>query len=154
ELLAEGRREIRWSSPPSGPSVPAMDKLYEHVERALHAHCRFSRDQHYMVEEDKVEIIDESTGRKMPDRHWSDGLHQAVEAKEGITITKASDHAAQVTFQSYFRLYKKLAGMTGTAAQNFWELRRVYKLWVVCVPTNKRVIRQALPDRVFPTEDA
>src|SRR5947209_14464038 len=90
----------------------------------------------------------------MPDRHWREGLHQAVEAKEGVQVTKASDHAAQITFQKYFRLYKKLCGMTGTAAQNWWEIRRVYKIWVVPVPTNMPVIRKALPDRVFPTEDA
>jgi preprotein translocase subunit SecA len=90
----------------------------------------------------------------MPDRHWREGLHQAVEAKEGVVITKPSDHAAQITFQSYFRLYTKLAGMTGTAAQNWFELRRVYKLWVVCVPTNRPVIRKQWSDRVFSTEDA
>src|SRR5262249_35254759 len=121
--------------------------------RALHAHHRFRRDQHYLIEEEKVVLIDEGTGRRQPDRHWRDGLHQAVEAKEHVPVTKASDHAAQITFQSYFRLYKKLAGMTGTAYQNWMELRRVYKLWVVQVPTNRPVIREAWPDRVFPTED-
>ena len=131
-----------------------MDKLHEHVEQALQAHYRFRRDQHYMIDKDKIVIIDEFTGRRMPDRHWREGLHQAVEAKEGVPINKPSDHAAQITFQSYFRLYKKLAGMTGTAVQNCWELRRVYKLWVVCVPTNRPVIREHWPDRVFPTEDA
>jgi preprotein translocase subunit SecA len=89
----------------------------------------------------------------MPDRHWREGLHQAVEAKERVPVTVASDHAAQITFQRYFRLYTKLAGMTGTAAQNWLEVRRVYKIWVVCVPTNQAVIRKNLPDRVFPTED-
>lgn len=153
-LAAEGRQAIRWAEPPRGPKTPAMDKLYEHVERALHAHWRFRRDQHYLVDNDKVEIIDENTGRRMPDRHWSDGLQQAVESKEGVTITQAGGHAAQVTFQSYFRLYKKLAGMTGTAAQNWRELRRVYKLPVVCVPTNRPVIRLQGPDRIFPNEDA
>ena len=129
-----------------------MDKLHEHVEQALQAHYRFRRDQHYMVDKDKIVIIDEFTGRRMPDRHWRDGLHQAVEAKEGVPINKPSDHAAQITFQSYFRLYKKLAGMTGTAAQNCWEMRRVYKLWVVCVPTNRpmrprTLARPRLPER-------
>jgi preprotein translocase subunit SecA len=107
-----------------------------------------------MIHEDKVVIIDESTGRPMPDRQWNEGLHQAVEAKEGVPINYKSDHAAQITYQSYFKLYKKLSGMTGTAMQNFWELRRVYRLWVVQVPTNRPCIRTALPDRVFPTEDA
>jgi preprotein translocase subunit SecA len=154
ELTEEGRQRVRWSNPPVGPHSHAMDKLQEHVERALHAHYRFRRDQHYMIHKEKVVIVDEGTGRPQPDRHWRDGLHQAVEAKEGVPITMASEHAAQITYQSYFRLYKKLAGMTGTAAQNWWEIRRVYKIWVVCVPTNRPVIRQHWPDRVFPTEDA
>jgi preprotein translocase subunit SecA len=154
ELTEEGKRLARFSNPPSGPHSHAMDKLHEHLEQALHAHYRFRRDQHYMIEKGKVVIIDEFTGRRMPDRHWREGLHQAVEAKEGVQINKPSDHAAQITFQSYFRLYKKLSGMTGTAAQNWFELRRVYKLWVVCVPTNRPVRRVALPDRVFPTEEA
>jgi len=154
ELTEEGRQQARWSNPPCGPHSHAMDKLYEHIERAIHAHHRFRRDQHYIIEKDKVVIIDEFTGRRMPDRSWREGLHQAVEAKEGVIITKASDHAAQITFQSYFRLYQKLAGMTGTAAQNFWEIRRVYKIWVVKVPTNRPVIREAWPDLVFPTEEA
>src|SRR5205814_1299627 len=117
-------------------------------------HYRFRRDQHYMVDNGKIIIIDEFTGRRMPDRHWREGLHQAVEAKEGVPINHPADHAAQITFQSYFRLYKKLAGMTGTAAQNRWEVRRVYKIWVVCVPTNRPIRRKMQPDRVFATEDA
>ena len=154
ELTEPGRGLVRYSNPPVGEFSHAMDKLHEHVERALQAHYRFRRDQHYMIEKDKVVIIDEFTGRRMPDRHWREGLHQAVEAKEGVPITLAADHAAQITYQSYFKLYKKLAGMTGTAAQNWWEIRRVYKLWVVQVPTNRPVIRGQWPDRVFPTEEA
>lgn len=154
ELTDTGKQLMRWSKPPFGPHSHAMDKLQEHIERALQAHYKFRRDQQYMIEDDKVVIIDEYTGRRMPDRHWREGLHQAVEAKEGAPITLASDHAAQVTYQKYFKLYKKLAGMSGTAVQNFWELRRVYKLWVVCAPTNRPVIRKQLPDRIFPTEDA
>ena len=154
ELTFPGRQKMRYSNPPMGPNSHAMDKLEEHVERGLQAHYRMRLDQHYMIEKEKILIIDESTGRRMPDRHWRDGLHQAVEAKEGVPITVASDHAAQITYQSYFRLYKKLSGMTGTAAQNWWEIRRVYKIWVVCVPTNKPIIREQWPDRVFPTEDA
>jgi preprotein translocase subunit SecA len=154
ELTEDGKQIARYSNPPVGPHSHAMDKLHEHIERAIQAHHRFRRDQHYMIEKEKVVIIDEFTGRRMPDRHWREGLHQAVEAKERVPINKAADHAAQITFQSYFRLYTKLAGMTGTAAQNYWEIRRVYKIWVVCVPTNRPVIRQAWPDRVYPTEDA
>jgi preprotein translocase subunit SecA len=154
ELTEAGRYTIRYSNPPFGEHSHAMDKLHEHVERAIHANHRFRLDQHYMIQNDKIVIIDESTGRPMPDRQWNEGLHQAVEAKEGVTVTYKTDHAAQITYQSYFKLYKKLSGMTGTAIQNFWELRRVYKLWVVQVPTNRPCIREMLPDRVFPTEDA
>jgi preprotein translocase subunit SecA len=154
ELSDLGKQMVRYSNPPMGEHSHAMDKLHEHVERAIHAVHRFRRDQHYMVHEDKIVIIDESTGRPMPDRHWNEGLHQAVEAKEGVPINKPSEHAAQITYQSYFKLYTKLAGMSGTAVQNFFELRRVYKLWVVRVPTNRPCRRDEKPDRVFPTEDA
>ncbi len=154
ELTDEGKQVVRYSNPPFGEHSHAMDKLHEHVERAIQAHHRFRRDQHYLIENNKVVIIDEFTGRRMPDRHWREGLHQAVEAKERVPINKASDHAAQITFQRYFRLYGRLCGMTGTAAQNWWEIRRVYKIWVVPVPTNRLVIRKQLPDRVFPTEEA
>jgi preprotein translocase subunit SecA len=154
ELTDDGRKLVRYSNPPMGEYSHAMDKLHDHVERALQAHYRFRLDQHYMIENEKVVIIDESTGRRMPDRHWREGLHQAVEAKEGVPVTVPSDHAAQITFQSYFRLYQRLCGMSGTALQNSWEIRKVYKLWVVAVPTNRPVIRDAMPDRVFPTQAA
>lgn len=152
ELTEEGRRLLRFSSAPT--HAHAVDKLQEHAERAIHAHYRFRLDQHYLIENGKVVIIDEFTGRRMPDRHWREGLHQAVEAKENVAITYAADHAAQVTFQSYFRQYTKLSGMSGTAAQNWRELRRVYKLRVVCVPTNRPCLRVHMPDKVYPTEDA
>ena len=154
ELSDDGRQLIRYSNPPFGEHSHAMDKLHEHVERAIHANHRFRLDQHYMTQDDKIVIIDESTGRPMPDRQWNEGLHQAVEAKEGVVITYKTDHAAQVTYQSFFKLYGKLAGMTGTAIQNFWEMRRVYKLWVVQVPTNRPCVRTVMPDRVYPTEEA
>jgi preprotein translocase subunit SecA len=105
-------------------------------------------------EKNEIVIIDEFTGRSMPDRTWQDGLHQAVEAKERVPISFGADHAAQITFQSYFRLYKKLSGMTGTARQNRAEIRRVYGIWVVSVPTNRPSIREMLPDRVFPNEES
>jgi preprotein translocase subunit SecA len=154
ELNDRGRQLMRWSNAPAGEHSHAMDKLQEHVERSLWAHHRYRRDQHYMIDNDKVVLIDEATGRAQPDRHWRDGMHQAVEVKEGVTITKATEHAAEITYQSYYRLYKKLAGMTGTAAQNWIELYRVYKLWVVCIPTNKPCIREHWRDRVCATEDA
>ena len=154
ELTDLGRHIIRYANPPSGKHSHAMDKMHEHVERALQAHYRFRLDQHYLVEDEKIVIIDESTGRRMPDRHWRDGLHQAVEAKENAPITMASDHAAQITYQTFFKLYTKLCGMSGTAEQNFFELLRVYRLWVVTLPTNRPLLRKDMSDRVFPNETA
>ncbi|MCS6865294.1 MAG: preprotein translocase subunit SecA [Gemmataceae bacterium] len=155
ELTDSGKQLVRYSNPPTGKHAKAMDKLLEAVERALHAHYRFARDQHYMVSSDnKIIIIDEGTGRPMPDRHWRDGLHQAVEAKEGVPINMPSSHAAQITFQNFYRLYEKLAGMSGTLMPNFWELRKVYRLWTTAVPTNRPTRRQVLPDQVYPTEEA
>ena len=110
ELTEAGRTMVRYSNPPSGPHAPAMDKLIEAIEKALQANYRFVLDQHYMVDEDKVVIVDESTGRPMPDRHWREGLHQAVEAKEKVPIHLAADHAASITYQSYFRQYAKWPG--------------------------------------------
>jgi preprotein translocase subunit SecA len=155
ELTEAGRRQVRYSEPPSGQHAKAMDKMFEAVERALLAHYRYHRDQHYMISPDnKIIIIDEGTGRPMPDRHWRDGLHQAIEAKEGVPINVPSEHAAQITYQNFYRLYQKLAGMSGTLMPNFWELHRVYGLWVTRVPTNRPCRRVQLPDRVFPTEEA
>jgi preprotein translocase subunit SecA len=154
EVTEAGRQLARYSNPPSGPHAPAMDKLIEAIEKALQANHRFILDHHYMIHENKVVIVDESTGRPMPDRHWREGLHQAVEAKEKVPIHVAADHAASITYQSYFRQYEKLAGMTGTVVQNSKEIGRVYKLRVVQIPTNKKIIRKRLPDLVFPTDDA
>jgi preprotein translocase subunit SecA len=154
EVTEAGRQLARYSSPPSGPHAPAMDKLIEAIEKALQANHRFVLDHHYMLIDNKVVIVDESTGRPMPDRHWREGLHQAVEAKEKVPVHVAADHAASITYQSYFRQYEKLAGMTGTIVQNSKEIRRVYKLRVVTIPTNKPIKRLRLPDSVFPTEAA
>ncbi|MFO0851552.1 MAG: preprotein translocase subunit SecA [Gemmataceae bacterium] len=155
ELTDAGRTVVRYSNPPAGPHAHAMDKMIEAIERALHAYHRFARDHHYMVnKENKIIIIDEGTGRPMPDRHWRDGLHQAVEAKEKVAITVQSDHAAQITYQNFYRLYKKLAGMSGTLIPNFWEMRKVYRRWVTKVPTNRPVRRTQPADAVYPTETA
>lgn len=155
ELTDEGRHMMRYADPPRGAHTEAMDKLQEAVEKGLQAHHRFVKDQHYMISsEGKIVIIDESTGRPMPDRHWRDGLHQAVEAKEKVQINAASGHAAQITYQSLFRLYKKLGGMSGTLMPNFWELRKVYKRWTSKVPTNQPGKRINMLDAVYPTEDA
>ena len=155
ELTDAGRHLVRYSSPPTGEHASAMDKMLEAIEKGLHAYHRFSRDHHYMVNaENKIVIIDESTGRPMPDRHWRDGLHQAVEAKERVEIAVQSDHAAQITYQNFYKLYKKLAGMSGTLLPNFWELRKVYRRWVTKVPTNRPVRRVQWTDGVHPTENA
>jgi preprotein translocase subunit SecA len=155
ELTDVGRQLIRYSTPPTGKHAKAMDKMTEAVERALHAHYRFVRDHHYLINgEGKIVIIDEGTGRPQPDRHWRDGLHQAVEAKEGTQINTPSSHAAQITFQNFYRLYEKLAGMSGTLMPNFWEMRKVYRRWTTKVPTNKPSKRNVMPDIVFPTEAA
>jgi preprotein translocase subunit SecA len=155
ELTDAGRKRVRYSEPPTGKHAKAMDKLLEAIERALQAHYRFIRDQQYIITaENKVVIIEEGTGRPMPDRHWRDGLHQAVEAKEKVPINMPSEHAAQITFQNFYRLYGKLGGMSGTLMPNFWELRKVYRLWTTHVPTNRPSKRVLLPDEVYPTEDA
>jgi preprotein translocase subunit SecA len=155
EITDAGRYLVRYSNPPTGKHAKALDKLLESVEKGLHAHYRFNRDQHYMVsKENKIIIIDEGTGRPQPDRHWRDGLHQAVEAKEKVPINMPSEHAAQITYQNFYRLYTKLAGMSGTLLPNFWELRKVYRRWTSKVPTNKPSMRTVLPDAVYPTEDS
>ncbi len=123
-----------------------------HLEQALKAHVLFKRDRDYVVKDGEVIIVDEFTGRLMPGRRWSEGLHQSVEAKEGVKVQKESRTLATITFQNYFRLYKKLAGMTGTGQTSAEEFHKVYHIDVVTIPTNKPMIRKDLPDRVYKTE--
>ncbi|MBI2062552.1 MAG: preprotein translocase subunit SecA [Candidatus Yanofskybacteria bacterium] len=123
-----------------------------HMEQALKAQILFKRDRDYVVKNGEVIIVDEFTGRLMPGRRWSEGLHQAVEAKEGVKIEKESKTLATITFQNYFRLYKKLAGMTGTAQSSAEEFHKVYKLNSFVIPTNKPMVRKDLPDRIYKTE--
>ena len=127
--------------------------LVHHVEQALKAKALFKRDRDYVVESGEVIIVDEFTGRKMPGRRYSEGLHQAIEAKEGAKIQRESRTMATVTFQNYFRMYEKLAGMTGTAVTEAEEFGKIYKLEVVTIPTNKPRQRKDLPDRIYRTED-
>ncbi|MGE0870779.1 MAG: preprotein translocase subunit SecA, partial [Kofleriaceae bacterium] len=127
-------------------------QLVHHVNQALRAHTLYKRNVNYLVEDGKVVIISEDTGRKMPGRRWSDGLHQAIEAKEGVTVEEENQTLATVTFQNYFRLYKKLSGMTGTADTEAQELHQIYKLEVMVIPTNKPMIRQDMPDLVYKNE--
>ena len=127
--------------------------LLHHVQAALRAHYLFQRDVDYMVSNGEIVIVDEHTGRAMPGRRWSDGLHQAVEAKEGVTIRNEMQTLASTTFQNYFRLYEKLAGMTGTADTEAAEFKQIYGLEVVIVPTHKPMIRDDREDLVYMTMD-
>jgi preprotein translocase subunit SecA len=131
---------------------PANMDIIHHVYQALRAHTLFQRDVDYVVKEGEVVIVDEFTGRQMPGRRWSDGLHQAVEAKEGVKIERENQTLATITFQNYFRMYKKLSGMTGTAETEAAEFHKIYGLDVVVVPTNKPLIRTEFSDIVYRTE--
>ena len=123
-----------------------------HVETAIKAHALYRRDVEYVVKDGEVIIVDEFTGRMMPGRRWSDGLHQAVEAKENVKIERENQTLATITFQNYFRMFKKLAGMTGTAETEATEFDKIYKLEVVVIPTNKELLRVENPDIVYRTE--
>ncbi len=126
--------------------------LKHHVETAVKAHSLYHRDVEYVVKDGEVIIVDEFTGRLMPGRRWSDGLHQAVEAKEGVKIERENQTLATITFQNYFRMYKKLAGMTGTAETEASEFAKIYNLDVIVIPTNKQLLRIENPDLVYRTE--
>jgi preprotein translocase subunit SecA len=131
---------------------PAHMDLVHHVVKALQAYALYKRDVDYVVKDGEVIIVDEFTGRLMPGRRWSDGLHQAVEAKEGVKIANENQTLASVTFQNYFRMYKKLSGMTGTADTEAAEFAKIYNLDVNVVPTNRKMIRQDYADVVYRTE--
>ncbi|PYN98860.1 MAG: preprotein translocase subunit SecA [Candidatus Rokuibacteriota bacterium] len=137
-----------------------VDNLYDpnnidvlhHIQQALRAHALYKRDVDYVVKDGQVIIVDEFTGRMMPGRRWSDGLHQAVEAKEAVRIERENQTLATITFQNYFRMYDKLAGMTGTAETEAEEFAKIYKLDVVVIPTNRPLTRVNNPDVVYKTE--
>ena len=131
---------------------PAHMETIHHVYQALRAHTLYKRDTDYVVDNGEVIIVDEFTGRKMPGRRWSDGLHQAVEAKEGVKIERENQTLATITFQNYFRMYKKLSGMTGTAETEAAEFAKIYNLDVVSIPTNRALIRKEHHDIVYRTE--
>src|SRR4029077_8113255 len=116
-----------------------------HSEQALRAHALYKRDRDYIVKDGEIIIVDEFTGRQMPGRRWSEGLHQAVEAKEGLRVQRESVTLATITFQNSFRLYDKLSGMTGTAMTEAEELHKIYKLEVVVIPTNREMVRDDFP---------
>jgi preprotein translocase subunit SecA len=130
---------------------PQHLETIHHVYQALRAHALYKRDVEYVVKNGEVVIIDEFTGREMPGRRWSDGLHQAVEAKEGVKIERENQTLATITFQNYFRMYKKLSGMTGTAETEATEFNKIYKLDVSLIPTNRTLRRDEFPDVVYRT---
>jgi len=131
---------------------PAHMETIHHVYQALRAHTLYKSDVDYVVKDGEVIIVDEFTGRQMPGRRWSDGLHQAVEAKEGVKIERENQTLATITFQNYFRMYKKLSGMTGTAETEAAEFGKIYNLDVTVIPTNRELIRREYPDVVYRTE--
>src|SRR5450432_1203122 len=126
--------------------------IKHHVDTAIKAHALYRKDVEYVIKDGEVIIVDEFTGRMMPGRRWSDGLHQAIEAKEGVKIERENQTLATITFQNYFRMFKKLAGMTGTAETEATEFDKIYKLEVVVIPTNKQMLRLENPDVVYRTE--
>ena len=145
---------------PKAEELLRVDNLYEpqqmtllhHLLQALRAHALYKREKDYTVKDSKVVIVDEFTGRLMPGRRWSDGLHQAVEAKENVKIERENQTLATITFQNYFRMYGKLAGMTGTAETEAAEFEKIYGLEVVPIPTNRKLVRDEYPDVVYRTE--
>ncbi|MFO1541413.1 MAG: preprotein translocase subunit SecA, partial [Chloroflexota bacterium] len=134
--------------------VSADPRLARHFEQALRAHALYKRDRDYIVKDGEIVIVDEFTGRQMPGRRWSEGLHQAIEAKEGLRVQRESVTLATITFQNYFRLYSKLSGMTGTAMTEQEEFYKIYGLEVTSIPTHRPMVREDDADLVYQTEDA
>jgi preprotein translocase subunit SecA len=151
-LTEQGVRKVEELLKTGNLYDPANIELNHHVQQALRAHVLYQRDRDYVVQDGQVIIVDEFTGRLMPGRRWSDGLHQAVEAKEGVKIERETQTLASITFQNYFRMYKKLAGMTGTADTEAAEFSSIYNLEVTIIPTNKPMIRVEYPDIVYRTD--
>jgi preprotein translocase subunit SecA len=154
ELTTAGRRLVR-----NLPRTPALQstgmlRLYDFIERGLRAERSFLLDRHYVVRKGEIVIVDEFTGRMSEGRKWRDGLHQAIEAKEGVDVTIDTGHAARVTIQDYFLRYPHLAGMTGTAMTSAREMHKIYRLRVIPIPTNRPPIRVRQPERTFGTADA
>lgn len=154
ELTAEGRRLVRVLKKPDAMDSMGMFTIYEYIERAIKVEREFHHDRQYVVRDGEIVIVDEFTGRLAEGRKWRAGLHQAVEAKQGVEVTVETGQAARITIQDYFLLYPRMAGMTGTGSSSARELRKIYKVRVVPIPTNRPAIRQRLPDRVFGTSDA
>ena len=153
-LTEEGIAKIeRWTGIKNVYELEHVDEAHQ-INQALKAFTLFKRDRDYLVKDGEVVIVDEFTGRQQPGRRWADGLHQAVEAKEGVKVQQETQTLATITYQNYFRLYKKLAGMTGTAVTEAEEFDKIYKLQVVVIPTHKAMIREDHADLIYKTEDA
>src|SRR3984893_694923 len=153
-LTEEGIAKIeRWTGIKNVYELEHVDEAHQ-INQALKAATLFHRDRDYLVKDGEVIIVDEFTGRQQPGRRWSDGLHQAIEAKEGVKVQQETQTLATITYQNYFRLYTKLAGMTGTAVTEAEEFDKIYKLQVVVIPTHKPMIREDHPDLIYKTEDA
>jgi preprotein translocase subunit SecA len=153
ELNLAGRRRVRELTKPEAMDRMPLSSIYEHIERAVKVAREMFLDRQYVVRDGEIVIVDEFTGRLGEGRKWRSGIHQAVEAKEGVEITFATNQAARITVQDFFLRYERLAGMTGTAATSARELRKIYTCRVVSVPTNKPPIREKLPTMVFGTAD-
>lgn len=153
-LRPPGRRKVRELEKPNAIDGIAMFDIYEHVERAIKVDREFFLDRHYVVRDDEIVIVDENTGRLAEGRKWRDGIHQAIEAREGVTVSVKSGEAARVTVQDFYLRYNRLCGMTGTAATSRRELNRIYRAPVSVIPTNRPPLRQCWPDRVFGTSEA
>jgi preprotein translocase subunit SecA len=153
-LTEEGIAKIeRWTGIKNVYELEHVDEAHQ-INQALKAFTLYKRDRDYLVKDGEVIIVDEFTGRQQPGRRWADGLHQAVEAKEGVKVQQETQTLATITYQNYFRLYTKLAGMTGTAVTEAEEFDKIYKLQVVVIPTHKPMIRDDRPDLIYKTEDA
>jgi preprotein translocase subunit SecA len=153
-LTEEGIAKIeRWTGIKNVYELEHVDEAHQ-INQALKAFTLYKRDRDYLVKDGEVIIVDEFTGRQQPGRRWADGLHQAVEAKEGVKVQQETQTLATITYQNYFRLYTKLAGMTGTAVTEAEEFDKIYKLQVVVIPTHKPMIREDHPDLIYKTEDA
>src|SRR5207245_2053656 len=152
-VVATNKQITRYNTNKILYKLDIIDDTHQ-INQALTAYTLYKRDRNYLVKDAEVIIVDEFTGRQQPGRRWADGLHQAVEAKEGVKVQKETQTLATITYQNYFRLYKKLAGMTGTAVTEAEEFDKIYKLQVVVIPTHKPMIREDRPDLIYKTEDA
>jgi preprotein translocase subunit SecA len=153
-LTDVGCRRLNLTAKPLLMDSIDTERIYQHIEKALTAQYAFARDRDYVIVDEKIAIVDEGTGRVMDGRQWQEGLHQAIEAKEHLPITPITGSAARISIQTLFRQYHQLGGMTGTALSARAELRRIYKLPVIRIPTNRRCLRKGLPPRAFATQDA